>query len=352
MKAKFNPTGTHTHKGFLKVRIDLYPEPTDKTYKIHHVQVPVYPPEGYQGKVDEEGQPANWIDSLPKIWQLNPALCHFIKIKEASTKADLTNYLEQILPPTIIKTLDDSLILPNSSHLISPFMRDKAALTTKKIATKDIEDLITSVNSRFADLSLEKASGDKGLPILPQTIDIGAAAINRTSYLNVASSRIDSNNPANAAGTIDTVEVWAEANIVGFRAGTFYLVSGTDYKCRDTVLIGSVTSASKQTFSGLSFSVETDDYIGCSGTQGQIEWTSSLMAGIYWASGDHLIPDDQATYTFLPGDAISLYGTGEEAAAGITVTPATIVLSDAQFVPILKETTTPTTLALSDTQYR
>ena len=128
MIARFNPTGTHVHKGFLKVRIDLYPDIGDKTYVLHHVQVPVIPPEGYQGKVDDMGQPVdwndynNWVDSLPKVWQLNPALCHFIKIKEASTKADLTDYLEQTFTPTLIKTLDDSLILPNSSHLISPLM--------------------------------------------------------------------------------------------------------------------------------------------------------------------------------------------------------------------------------------
>lgn len=29
MIVKFNPTGTHVHKGFLKVRIDLYPDTAD-----------------------------------------------------------------------------------------------------------------------------------------------------------------------------------------------------------------------------------------------------------------------------------------------------------------------------------
>ncbi len=57
MLAKFNPTGTHVHKGFLKVRIDLYPDIGDKTYPIHHILVPVIPPEGYPGAVDNEGNP-------------------------------------------------------------------------------------------------------------------------------------------------------------------------------------------------------------------------------------------------------------------------------------------------------
>ncbi len=39
------------------------------------------------------------------------------------------------------------------------------------------------------------------------------------------------------------------------------------------------------------------------------------------------------------------------AVAGTVVTPATIALSDTQYIPILKETTTPTTLSITDTQF-
>ena len=113
MRVKFNPSGTHIHKGFLKVRIDLYPEPTDKTYAIHHIQVPVIPEKGYQGEVDAEGSPVdqndynNWIDSLPRVWQLNPCLCHFVKI-DADTPLDDT-LIRQVFDKDTVLQVDDAL---------------------------------------------------------------------------------------------------------------------------------------------------------------------------------------------------------------------------------------------------
>ncbi|KKM24064.1 hypothetical protein LCGC14_1608900 [marine sediment metagenome] len=322
MIAKFNPTGTHVHKGFLKVRIDLYPDIGDKTYAIHHVQVPVIPPEGYQGKVDKEGNPVdqndydNWIDSLPKVWQLNPALCHFIRIKEASTKADLTDYLEQICNPTVIKTLDNSLILPNSSHLISPLMRNKSALTTEKIVAADIEDLLVSVNSRFSSLVLKKTIGDEGLPLKPQTIDIGPEAKGRSSFDEFGWTGICLDNPANATGTLTVLEAWAVTNTTGEISGTFY-GSGTSYTCRDSEAIGAVTAGSKQTFSGLTISVETGDFLGSYRASGRMERDVTGYAGIYNVNAEYIDPDDNyAFYSLRTGDAISIYGTGTEAGAG------------------------------------
>lgn len=321
MIAKFNPTGTHIHKGFLKVRIDLYPDVTDKTYPIHHIQVPVIPEEGYQGEMDEMGSPVDidaynaWKDGLPKVWQLNPALCHFIRIKEASTKASLTDYLEQIFNPTLIKTLDDSLILPNSSHLISHLMRNKSALTTEKIITRDIEDLVASVNSRFASLVLEKASGDRGLPITPQTIVIGAAATDRTAGANIyINTYITEDNPANASGSIDTVEIWMlSAATVSMDVGTIEEVDTNKFTSRDYEDVGDVAAGSIQTFPGLTINVETGDYIGGFSNSGFIEKSGSSGDGYWLISGDQF-PCTDVTFDYFTPRAISLHGTGTEAA--------------------------------------
>lgn len=322
MKAQFNPTGTHDKDGFLKVRFDLYPDVGDKTYALHDVEVPVIPPEGYQGEVDGMGSPVdqndydNWIDGLPKIRQLNPALCHFIRIKETSTKADLTDYLEQIFNPTVIKTLDDILILPNSSHLISPLMRNKAALTTEKIVTKDIEDLILSVNSRFASLVLAKAASDKGLDIVSQSIDVGSTSFDGTTNFGISTwTVVEQFNPANADGTITGGAIWlaSTSGVIDVWVGLFSAVGNT-LTCEDSESVGDIAAGSEQTLSGLDINCETGWYIGthCKSGAPAIERNSSGAVGIWYKSGEFIDPTDSATFGVLSGDEISLYGTGIE----------------------------------------
>lgn len=148
-------------------------------------------------------------------------------------------------------------------------------------------------------------------------IDVGPGASDRASQLVGTLTIVDLNNPANATGTITSVEIWMKTSAagLGFRVGTFYLVSGTTYKCRDSHTIGDVTAGSKQTFSGISgFDVTTGDFIGCYyGGSGNIEEDSSGYLGVYYASGEYIDPDDSTSYTLLAGDAISIYGTGTEA---------------------------------------
>ena len=180
-------------------------------------------------------------------------------------------------------------------------------------------------------------------------IDIGPAASDRSTYWSQGNTAFNLENPANGSGTITDIEIWANTSMAGCKVGTFY-GTAPNFTPRDVAVIGNVTSGSKQTFSGLSIAVEVGDYIGLYFASGRQELDSSGFAGIYWLSGDQFGAGEQA-YSLAAGFELSLYGTGEETPAGITVTPATIALSDTQFVPILKETLTPTTLALSDTQY-
>ncbi len=140
-------------------------------------------------------------------------------------------------------------------------------------------------------------------------IDVGNAAINRVGGFYPTFTVIDLANPANATGAITSVQIWAEINITGMRVGTFYLVSGTTYKCRDSVTIGNVTAGSLQTFGGLSLAVQAGDYIGCYWGAGQIKLDTTGGSGCYYCSGEYIDPGDQdATYIYLSGYAISLYG--------------------------------------------
>ena len=317
MRVKFNPTGTHVHKDFLKVRLDFDPDITDKTYQLHHVYMPVYPKEGYTGKVDEFGTPIDqkaydtWVESLPHIWQLNPCLCAFFTIDEMLSKDDLMGFMEQRLTPDVVKTIDDVLVLPDSAHYISPLMRDRSKLTNKVVLTRDYEDLIQSVNLRFKDLTPQLDRLDTGLDIQPQTIDIGAAAIDRGSDLAGSYTMVAAENPANASGTIDTVEVWLNAQCTSFDVAMFEQVSANTFTTRDTENEGTVAAGSKQTLI-TDLTVVTGDFIGWYGNgTGSIE--RDLVGTGYWVEVADYIPCTNQVITFYATRTISLYGTGTEA---------------------------------------
>lgn len=151
-------------------------------------------------------------------------------------------------------------------------------------------------------------------------IDIGSAAINRASYIIQGQTHVMLNNPANDTGVLDTVEIWANTNISGLKVGTFS-GSGTDYDDRDYETIGSVTSGSKQTFTGLSIDVVTGDFIGNYMSAGRIERDSSGGSGYYNISGD-TFGSGSNTYNFQSGMDYSLYATGATSTA--TISPSGI----------------------------
>lgn len=151
-------------------------------------------------------------------------------------------------------------------------------------------------------------------------IDVGPGAIARTDGFTSGYTIFSFDNPANAAGNLDTVELWFRTNGVGVRVGTFFLVSGTTYQCRDSVVIGAVTAGSKQTFSGLTnFDVTAGDYIGCYYTGGSIERGYAGGLGYAYCWGENIDPGDQGSYTLVVNPnfyIISIYGTGTEAGGG------------------------------------
>lgn len=142
-------------------------------------------------------------------------------------------------------------------------------------------------------------------------IDIGDAAIDRGTLTDINVTRVAVANSANDTGTIDTVEIWMFSNGSNVEVATFIDEGSNVLSTRDSEAIGSVTSGSKQTFSGLDMDVETGDYIGIYGTAGAIEYATSGEGGdgVWFKSGDQ-IPCTSETFSLSSGRTISLYGTG------------------------------------------
>jgi len=153
--ARFNPTGTHEQHGYWKLRFDFYPRVTDKTYALHHIEVPVIPKEGYPGLVDEEG-PVDpwafdiWIESLPKAWQLNPFICHFIKIGPGDTPETVTAYLKDMFQKDTIKAVDMKLAVGDESW--RPLMESR---TRTPLAERKPGFNVDAANNVFANLEVE-----------------------------------------------------------------------------------------------------------------------------------------------------------------------------------------------------
>lgn len=161
---KFNETGTHIQHGILKVRVDVYPSPTDKTYPIHYVDKPIIPEGGYPGEVDIEGNPINqedynnWIASLPTKKELNPCLCHFIKIDPETTRQELEAKIREIFDPETFNRIDNIL-----------FEEDRVEKEIR--ANPEARNLYADLNTLRKELSrLMKSKGGTGR-ILPYTTD-------------------------------------------------------------------------------------------------------------------------------------------------------------------------------------
>ncbi|MDD5081773.1 MAG: hypothetical protein PHU08_00225 [Dehalococcoidales bacterium] len=327
MIIRFEPSGTQVHKGQLKVRLDLYPETGEKSYAQNYVNVPVFPDPakplgGYPGKINADGSPVNqkqydnWVASLPHIWQLNPCLCVFVSVGQDVSKALLTEWVGDLWTPNVLATIDDCMIRANSAHLISPYMngRNKARtqLSTAKTLSFD-EQHKTIVNTLLAGFSISGQAGGTIERVEPGSIDVGAAATDRASSTSISTyTLISIENPANATGTIDTVEVFAAVNVSNGEVAIFYVVSGNNLSTRDTHTIGNFSAGSKVTVSGISdFNVTSGDYIGIHGTAGSIERDSSGSG--YWRYSGDSIPCTDLTHDVSTDRTQSLYATGTEA---------------------------------------
>ena len=151
MQAKFNPSGTHIHKGKLKVRIDLYPDVMDKVYAQHYVDKPDRP------YTEEEMADEALRALVPTHKELNPCLCHFIQVDANITQQALIGYVRSIFTRSALVELDDALFNDRRDR-VQRLMRHKVGSGEKlrlPISQKAEEKLVGQLNYRFADLEVE-----------------------------------------------------------------------------------------------------------------------------------------------------------------------------------------------------
>lgn len=145
---------------------------------------------------------------------------------------------------------------------------------------------------------------------IPIIIDIGELAIKRASIRTSEFTFVNKGNPANETGTIKSVEIWANQELIDCRVATFYVVSGNNLSTRDWEQIGKVTAGSKKTFN-VNIDVQAGDYIGIWYWNGYIETDFSGYSGVWQAMAKY-IPCINKGFALAEGDAISLFGIGSD----------------------------------------
>ena len=155
MKIKFNETGTHIHKGKLKVRLDIYPDETCKTYLQQYVDVFARKLTEEESETIDLGKGAfqytqealSLQKSVPTKKQLNPFLCHFISIDPDMTKGELKDYIKTTFDKKTMEDLDDVLSVNNRQHELYSILKNKCG-NGKKVKSINKEEL----KNRFIDI--------------------------------------------------------------------------------------------------------------------------------------------------------------------------------------------------------
>lgn len=147
-------------------------------------------------------------------------------------------------------------------------------------------------------------------------IDIGAAAINRADSISIVTyTFVGVENPANADGTLESVEIYL-ANGGAVEAATFIHEGSNVFSTRDTVSLGTLPAGySIVDISATPLDVVAGDYLGVKGTVVAAIDRDLSGSGAWYYVGD-AIPCASVTFTFNSSRTISLYGTGTESGGG------------------------------------
>ncbi len=137
-------------------------------------------------------------------------------------------------------------------------------------------------------------------------IDIGPACINRASDFSGNNTYIQTDNPANAAGTITSVEIYVNANMFGVKVAIFSEGATGYFTAQDSESIGNLV-AGKQTVE-VSLSVNEGEFIGLYFGNGKIERTLGAVLSGYYLSGDETACSNKKFNAYT--SVLSIYGTG------------------------------------------
>jgi hypothetical protein len=122
------------------------------------------------------------------------------------------------------------------------------------------------------------------LPFVVLASDVGAAVIDRSGTWTGSKTYIYTGATCPSTMTVTSVEIWAETNMTDVKVGSFYL-NGGNYTARNSTTLGTVTAGSKQTFTGLSFAMNTDDVLGIYFTGGALERNDDGGGAYYVGDG-------------------------------------------------------------------
>lgn len=150
-------------------------------------------------------------------------------------------------------------------------------------------------------------------------VDIGLDAVDLpTDHDAALYTIINREHPAEAGGTLQTIEIWAHTNMTGLIVGTFYTTNGNTLKCRDSEAIAGTITAGSKVYKAVTLTVEIGDYIGLYWTGGAIEVATSGYAGYWLKTGKYIDPNDETTYTLFATRTVSLGGHFEVIEVGWT----------------------------------
>ncbi len=159
------------------------------------------------------------------------------------------------------------------------------------------------------ELSLSIKSKNIGRTFPATIIDVGPGAESRATQSAYDYTKIDLEKAANASGNLDTFELWYYSDGVNVKVGAFS-GAGVLYTNRSEVIIGSVVSGAKRTFTGLTCAVVIGDKVGEYRTGGYL-WVDTLGgSGTTEDAGDQFGTGEQ-TVIIKAGHQISIYATGE-----------------------------------------
>jgi len=188
-------------------------------------------------------------------------------------------------------------------------------------AASNIGQTTARINGKITDDGGESCEARFRYRKKGTAIEVGSPAIDRAAACSISTgssvqTHLDYNNPANAAGELDIVEIHisfaAEGNCL--RLGTFQDNGSGNFTCHDGVEIGEVPSAGYHKYTGLSLAINEGEYLGCDGKQTgvilTVDRTSAGGGGVYFKTGARCDPEDTETYVLMSGDIFSLRGIG------------------------------------------
>jgi len=141
-------------------------------------------------------------------------------------------------------------------------------------------------------------------------IILGSDPISRPSSSPSGYTYIYMANPATLDGWITAFQAYFHTAPSIFKVGLFYLVSGSTWRCRNSVTVEDISSG-LQMIDGMVMEVRSGDYIGFWHQGGTLARTDSGGPGARYISGEYADPGDEASFSlFSYGRILSIKGIG------------------------------------------